>query len=568
MQVKAISQLTPFTGAKTVKTEKKVQTAQTNPLEKAPMPSAETLQAMVGVKPQKGGLKGGKPTPEAFSSYEASQLIAESGAFLSKRDYKNVKKVLARGDEQTSNVMMQLELIKNGDIEPSTLSCYWETGKMNDNLAKDLDMVYEARKSGKDVADVYVPNVKSQAEGNKTTKVGDVFKVADQDKIYVKTDENESRQLDMDKKMFMKLFPPAKRFTTQQQSIGDCYLVSTLGTCMNHPKARVALYEAFHQDGDDVTVKFKNGYGEYKYKNAEVPKDRVQKYSLKGSNGIRILEDAYGLDSVNKADTKFREIMNDKIAQKRKEVQKAPMAKKAEAMESLKGHQKRLNDYLEAKKDPNRTVVVCRDDNYYNIYYEEDENGLKFADLKADPDNKSDKFQRAADFYRGSLGGYNFEVMERLGFGGFRQWNLNFEEKEVKKQMMQDNFNDNFVMTGGTRANGSRVENPVAESAGVYGFHAYTLEPQKDESGNLKVRCTNPWNTSYDADISYDKFLEYYDSVSIIDVNSYGKNLPLQEQPVKYGKNGAIMDENSKDSPVIWYNNNLKNAQKVEVKQA
>lgn len=568
MQVKAISQLTLFTGAKTVKTEKKVQTAQTNPLEKAPMPSAETLQAMVGVKPQKGGLKGGKPTPEAFSSYEASQLIAESGAFLSKRDYKNVKKVLARGDEQTSNVMMQLELIKNGDIEPSTLSCYWETGKMNDNLAKDLDMVYEARKSGKDVADVYVPNVKSQAEGNKTTKVGDVFKVADQDKIYVKTDENESRQLDMDKKMFMKLFPPAKRFTTQQQSIGDCYLVSTLGTCMNHPKARVALYEAFHQDGDDVTVKFKNGYGEYKYKNAEVPKDRVQKYSLKGSNGIRILEDAYGLDSVNKADTKFREIMNDKIAQKRKEVQNAPMAKKAEAMASLKGHQKRLNDYLEAKKDPNRTVVVCRDDNYYNIYYEEDENGLKFADLKADPDNKSDKFQRAADFYRGSLGGYNFEVMERLGFGGFRQWNLNFEEKEVKKQMMQDNFNDNFVMTGGTRANGSRVENPVAESAGVYGFHAYTLEPQKDEHGNLKVRCTNPWNTSYDADISYDKFLEYYDSVSIIDVNSYGKNLPLQEQPVKYGKNGAIMDENSKDSPVIWYNNNLKNAQKVEVKQA
>jgi len=502
MQVKAISQLTPFTGAKTVKTEKKVQTAQTNPLEKAPMPSAATLQAMVGVKPQKGGLKGGKPTPEAFSSYDASQLIAESGAFLSKRDYKNVKKVLARGDEQTSNVMMQLELIKNGDIEPSTLSCYWETGKMNDNLAKDLDMVYEARKAGKNVADVYVPNVKSQAEGNKTTKVGDVFKVADQDKIYVKTDENESRQLDMDKKMFMKLFPPAKRFTTQQQSIGDCYLVSTLGTCMNHPKARVALYEAFHQDGDDVTVKFKNGYGEYKYKNAEVPKDRVQKYSLKGSNGIRILEDAYGLDSVNKADTKFREIMNDKIAQKRKEVQKAPMDKKAEAMKSLKGHQQRLNDYLEAKKDPNRTIVVCRDDNFYNIYYEEDENGLKFADLKDDPDNKSDKFHRAADFYRGSLGGYNFEVMERFGFGGFRQWNLNFEEKEVKQQMMQDNFNENFVMTGGTRASGGRVENPVAEAAGVYGFHAYTLEPQKDDKGNLTVRCTNPWNTSYDADIS------------------------------------------------------------------
>ena len=566
MQVNPISEVS-FKGTSDVKTTKKTEVV-TQPVEteKTAMPSAATLQAMHGIKPQKMSIA--KPTPVAHTNNEASQLIAEAGVFLSKRDFKNVKKVLAKGDEQTSNVMMQLELVKNGDIEPSTLSHYWETGKMNDNLAKDLDMVYEARKAGKNVADVYVPNVKSQAEGNKTTKVGDVFKVADQDKIYVKTDENESRQLDMDKDMFIKLFPPAKRFTTQQQSIGDCYLVSTLGTLMNNDKARVALYEAFHQDGKDVTVKFKNGYGEYKYENAELPKDRVQKYSLKGSTGIRILEDAYGLDSVNKADANFKKIMNEKIAKKREEVEKAPMNKKADAMKSLAGHQKRLDDYLEAKADPNRTVVVCRDDNFYNIYYEEDENGLKFADLKDDPDNKSDKFHRAADFYRGSLGGYNFEVMERFGFGGFRQWNLNFEEKEVKAQMMKDNFNKDYVMTGGTRASGGRVENPVAEAAGVYGFHAYTLEPQKDEKGNLTVRCTNPWNTSYDADISYDKFLEYYDSVSIVDVNSYGKNLPLQEQPVKYGKDGAIMDKDSKEAPVIWYNNDKTNAQKVEVKKA
>ncbi len=566
MQVNPISEVS-FKGTSDVKTAKKTEVV-TQPVEteKTAMPSAATLQAMHGIKPQKMSIA--KPTPVAHTNNEASQLIAEAGVFLSKRDFKNVKKVLAKGDEQTSNVMMQLELVKNGDIEPSTLSHYWETGKMNDNLAKDLDMVYEARKAGKNVADVYVPNVKSQAEGNKTTKVGDVFKVADQDKIYVKTDENESRQLDMDKDMFIKLFPPAKRFTTQQQSIGDCYLVSTLGTLMNNDKARVALYEAFHQDGKDVTVKFKNGYGEYKYENAELPKDRVQKYSLKGSTGIRILEDAYGLDSVNKADANFKKIMNEKIAKKREEVEKAPMNKKADAMKSLAGHQKRLDDYLEAKADPNRTVVVCRDDNFYNIYYEEDENGLKFADLKDDPDNKSDKFHRAADFYRGSLGGYNFEVMERFGFGGFRQWNLNFEEKEVKAQMMKDNFNKDYVMTGGTRASGGRVENPVAEAAGVYGFHAYTLEPQKDEKGNLTVRCTNPWNTSYDADISYDKFLEYYDSVSIVDVNSYGKNLPLQEQPVKYGKDGAIMDKDSKEAPVIWYNNDKTNAQKVEVKKA
>ena len=565
MKVNPISQVTPFTGAKeVVKKSSNVKEVQSNPIEKAPMPSAAAFQAMNGIKPKK--FNAAKPIPTVHSNYEVSQMIKEAGCLLSKEDYKNVKKVLQRGDEQTSNVMMQLELIKSGDIEPDTLSNYWETGKMNDNLAKDLDMVYEARKAGKNVADVYVPNVKTQAEGTKSAKVGDVFKVENQDKIYVKTDKNESRQLDMDKDMFIKLFPPAKRFTTQQQSIGDCYLVSTLGTLMNHPKTRVALYEAFHQDGKDVSVKFKNGYGEYKYENAELPKDRVAKYSLKGSTGIRILEDAYGLDSVNKADVNFRKIMNEKIAKKQAEFEKAPANKKTEAMKSLAGHKQRLNDYLEAKADPDKTVVVCRDDNFYNIYYEEDENGLKFAELKNDPDNKSDKFKRAADFYRGSLGGYNFEVMERFGFGGFRQWNLNFEEKDVKAQMMKDNFNEDYIMTGGTRASGGRVENPVAESAGVYGFHAYTLEPLKDEKGELKVRCTNPWNTSYDADISYKNFLDYYDSVSIVDVNSYGKNLPLKEQPVKYGKNGAILDKNSTESPVIWYNN--PKAQNSQVKTA
>ena len=149
-------------------------------------------------------------------------------------------------------------------------------------------------------------------------------------------------------------------------------------------------------------------------------------------------------------------------------------------------------------------------------------------------------------------------MLERLGFGGFRQMNLDFEADDVKQKITQDNFNENYIMTGGTRANGDRVENPVAEASGIFGFHAYMLEPQKDENGNLKIRCTNPWNTSYDSDISYEDFLKYYDSVSIIDVNSYGKKLPLKEQPLKYGKNGAIIGENSDDTPVIWYNNNLK----------
>lgn len=548
MKVNAISQVTPFKGVAKVETKKAEVAKQTSPIEKAPMPSAQLLQAMNGVSVKKA-------EPVKYTPETAEAMLKKNPAnkVLRDDDRKNIVNVLCKGNEQAENVKKQLKLIADGDLEPSTVKCYWETGKMNDNLARDIDMVYNAKQAGKDVNDLYVLPVKSKAEGHKTVAVGDVFQVNGEDKIYVKANDKESRQLNMDKEMFVKLFPPAKRFTTQQQSIGDCYLVSTLGTLMNNPKARVALYEAFNQDGKDVTVKFKNGFGEYKYANAELPADRVKKYSLVGSEGIRILEDAYGLDSVNKADTMFKKIMNEKIANKEAELVKAPLDKKAEITKSIVGHKQRLADYNAAKADPNRTIVVCRDDNYYNIFYEEDENGLKFSDLKSDPDNKEDKFQRAADFYRGSLGGYNFEVLQRFGFGGFRQWNLNFEADQVKEMMMKPNFNEDYIMTGGTRASGGRTENPVAEAAGVYGFHAYTLEPQVGKNGELKVRCTNPWNTSYDADINYKQFLEYYDSASVCDVNSYGKNLPLDSQPVKYGKNGPIMDKNSNEQPVIWY---------------
>lgn len=558
MNVNEVASAAPL---KEVRKPKKVAKAQVleQPQEKTeakPMPSAELMQAMVGVK------KLGRPEPIKYTPQTAENFLKNHPAdkFLRKEDRANIKKVMCKGNVEASNIQMQLKLVADGDLEPSTLQNYWETGKMSDNLAKDIDMVYEAKKAGKNVNDVYVPTVKSKTEGHKTVKVGDVFQVEGEDKVYVKANDKESRQLDMDKDMFIKMFPPAKRFTTQQQHIGDCYLVSTLNTLMQNPKARVAMYEAIHQDGDDVKVKFKKGFGEYTYKNAELPADRVKAYSLSGAMGVRILEDAYGVDSINKADHAFKTIMNERIAKKEEELKTATGDKKAELQKSLDGHKQRLNDYLAAKADPvkGKDIVVCRDDNYFNIYYEEDENGLKFAELSKDPDNKDLHYESPADFYRGSLGGYNFEVLQRFGFGGFRQMNLDLETDKVKDMISKDNFNEDYIMTGGTRAGGSRVENPVAKSAGIYGFHAYTLEPHKDEKGDLKMRCTNPWNTSYDADISYKDFLKYYDSVSIIDVNSYGKDLPLEEQPIKYGKNGAIVGDNSNDKEVTWYINGNK----------
>ena len=543
-----VSIKTPVTTEKHTKKTNKI--AEKASLNVGKVPSGAAYRAMLGIQTTQE-----KPLeiPE-FDFKTADDYVRNTPIMghVSKTEIDRLVDVLCSKTEDAANAKMHLDLIKSGDISPKSVMHYWADGKMNEHLVKDMRMITEAREAGKNVADVYVPTLKTPEEGVSKREIGDVFEVEGSKNIYVKTDESSAKQLKMDKEMFVKLFPPAQKFVTQQQNIGDCYLVSTLGSVMNNPKARVALYDAFEQNGKDVTVKFKNGFGEYKYENAELPQSRVKDYGVDGSMGIKILEDAYGLDSVNKADTMFRKIMNDKIAKKEQQVKDAAGSEKEKLQKILDGHKQRLNDYIEAKNDKSRQIVVCRDDNKFNIYYEEDKYGLIFKDLQKDPDNKKYGYKSEADFYRGSLGGYEFEVLQRLGFGGFRQMNLKYDRQEVEKLMEKNDFNSNYIMTGGTKSSLLGIESELDSDKGLYAFHAYTLEPKKD-GNELKVSCTNPWNTAYKADISLKKFFRNYDSVSIVDINSYGKNLPLEEQPIKYGKHGPITGLHKSDTPVVWY---------------
>ena len=177
MQVNKVSAVA-FTGIKnTQKAEKKqTQAVSTNPMQKVPMPSAQLMQVMSGVKVS-------RPEPTKYTPETAEKFLENHPAnkVLKGEDRDNVKKVMCSGTKEAANVQMQLSLIADGDLEPSTVKCYWATGKMNKNLAKDIDMVYEAKKAGKNVNDVYVPTVKSKSEGHKSAKVGDVFKVDKED---------------------------------------------------------------------------------------------------------------------------------------------------------------------------------------------------------------------------------------------------------------------------------------------------------------------------------------------------------------------------------------------------
>ena len=138
---------------------------------------------------------------------------------------------------------------------------------------------------------------------------------------------------------------------------------------------------------------------------------------MRGAQGMRLLEDAFGLELQVKAEDDFRTIMQEKIDAKKAEFQaETDPREKAIMKKDWNGMKKRLADFEESMANPKNKTVVLRDDTGIDIKYQEDRYGMKFSALKTAPDAK--EFTTQKEYYRGSLGGYQHQVMDVLGFEG------------------------------------------------------------------------------------------------------------------------------------------------------
>lgn len=474
-------------------------------------PSAELLKIHFGVKDKVDK-----------DPYGARAFLDEHPAspYIRGENRENLIAVMEKGSVETSNVEMQLALIADGQLTPQTLSHYWKTGKMCDQMEADIDMMYDCYANGKNVEDVYCPNVASPEEGTKNAKIGDVFQVEGEDRIYVKDGEDKSHQLKMDKDTFIGLFPPAQRFATSQYAIGDCYCVATLNSVMENPKTRIALYDAIEQDGKDIHVKYPNGKADYFAEDGKLQKETNPTMVLRGAQGVRLLEDAFGLELKVKAEDDFRTIMQQKIEDKHAQYEaETNPREKAIMKKDWLGMRQRLNDFEESMKNPENKTVVLRDDLGDRIAYKEDRYGMMFAKLKEAPDNQKKDFDTEKEYYRGSLGGYQHQVMNVLGIEGK---NLDtVRDKEEILDILSKEPSGKNMLCGGTFPDGSRTENPIAKDKGVYSFHAYTLEAVKDSNDELKIRASNPWNTAVDADMTVDDMFKFFQILEVYDVDSY-----------------------------------------------
>ncbi len=140
------------------------------------------------------------------------------------------------------------------------------------------------------------------------TKESDVIQIGKQ--LYI-NDGEKLFKWNMTKEAFDKLFPPFKRFITNQGNVGDCYLISVLIGLMNSPKGRKFLYKSFSQEGSDIlcTIRAYKDYGGTKrFKNEELPETTTRMDACKG---LQMLEQTYNevalLESaeVNHPETEF-----------------------------------------------------------------------------------------------------------------------------------------------------------------------------------------------------------------------------------------------------------------------
>ena len=108
-------------------------------------------------------------------------------------------------------------------------------------------------------------------------------------------DGNSLVEWNMTKEKYLELFPPVLRFTSCQNTLGNCYFATSLFSSMEDRYARPNIYKSFELKGDDVvvTVKAYEDYnGSYTYKNGNIELPTTEDY-MSGCKGLQMYEQAY-----------------------------------------------------------------------------------------------------------------------------------------------------------------------------------------------------------------------------------------------------------------------------------
>lgn len=403
---------------------------------------------------------------------------------------------MANDDVETSNIEMLLELVEERKVRPDALLYLCNQGIMSDEFESDLDLIYDAHINNKDLKEAFVPTLQSTEEGIQNRNVGDVFGVEGEDKIYIKTSENDTKQLDLSQKTYLRLFPPLERFAIYQGDAGNCYMLSTLDAINSNPETREKLLSCFHEDGENLNVSLPNSDYTFTMNKNKLPteiKDFREQYSM-GAAGFKILEHVYGQDVQQGLLKEAHEILQDQSQNAKGFFKKRMFTKQ------LKQFEKDL------AKNPDN-IIFDRTIQGQKVSWN-DSIGVEWSKL----DETSGRFKRAADYYRGR-GGHEEWVMEKFGFKKIdKMFDLDTKNSKTAQELLFAPENKNKYIFTAFSAEGKNLgtEGLLDEDYGVYTKHSFSVKPKIDKNGNKVLHVSNPWNSTQSSVISYEKFSELF----------------------------------------------------------
>ena len=403
---------------------------------------------------------------------------------------------MANNDVETSNVEMLLQLVEDRKVRPDALLYLCNQGIMSDEFESDLDLMYDAHINNKDLKETFVPTLKSTDEGIKNRNVGDVFGVEGEEKIYIKTSENDSKQLDLSQTTYLKLFPPLERFAIYQGDAGNCYMLSTLDAINSNPETREKLLSCFHENGENLDVSLPNSDYTFTMKKNKMPdeiKNFREQYSM-GAAGFKILEHVYGQDVQQGLLKEAHEILQDQSQNAKGFFKKRMFTKQLKQFEE------------ELAKNPDN-IIIDRTLQGQKVSWN-DSIGVEWSKL----DETSGRFKRAADYYRGR-GGHEEWVMEKFGFEKInKMFDLDTKNSKTAQELLFDPKNENKYIFTAFSAEGKNLgtEGLLDEDYGVYTKHSFSVKPKIDKNGNKVLHVSNPWNSTQSSVMSYEKFSELF----------------------------------------------------------
>ncbi|MCR5260609.1 MAG: hypothetical protein K6C94_02105 [Candidatus Gastranaerophilales bacterium] len=442
-------------------------------------------------------------------------------------DRRNLAAVIKKGGEEADYMKRLIGLINDGKVTPTVTQALCEHGTMSELVKDDLD-TYQKKvvEQGMSVKDAFLPESKTQKAGEKAAKVGDVFRVAGKNMIYVKTAEGSSEKLEMDADTYLKLFPPVERFAACQNNNGDCFFLSSVNSIMENPTTRASVYSCFTQDGNDVIVHLPDGSNPVKCENGELPKNFNKEMYTSGPDGMKLLEHMYGYQIETQKFNDYQDYVDEEIEVLEEKLDNlSGKAQDAKTIKKIANLQNKIDGYEAAKaeveaimSDPNHTKAFIIDDCGEFVI------GKDGLPMMEEVEKINSNCQTVSNYYIG-LGGDCDVVTQDFGFDS-ESYEIGMDDEYIDEALFAENPNDYLISAitydaSETVDNKSgRVEQEQNKSYSIYSQHAYKILPFDDENGKRMFKVTNPWNQSHRVVMDEKTLKTYFEEFAVTDLNA------------------------------------------------